>query len=324
MERIVVLAGGFGGARFLRGLRAVAPESKITVVANTGDDITLFGLRICPDLDTLMYTLGGVVNEKTGWGRDGETFSSKAELAGFGVGPSWFGLGDRDLATHLIRTEMLNAGYSLTDVTSALAKRWELGLDLLPMCDERVETHVRINDGDGDRFIHFQEWWIRLGAKVAAEQFVALNIEQSKPAKGVLEAIAEAELIILPPSNPVVSIGIILQVPGILAALKNAKAPIVGVSPIVNGAPVRGMADKCLTAIGVETNAYAVGAHYGARSAGGLLDGWLVDATDSPIEISGIEVRALNLLMNDPVKTQAIAQEALNLGRALSKQRASL
>ena len=324
MERIVVLAGGFGGARFLRGLREVAAEAKITVVANTGDDITLFGLRICPDLDTLMYTLGGVVNEKTGWGREGETFNSKAELAGFGVGPNWFGLGDRDLATHLIRTEMLNAGYSLTDVTSALAKRWQLGIDLLPMCDERVETHVRISDEDGDRFIHFQEWWIRLGAKVAAQQFVCLNIEQSRPAKGVLEAIAEAELIILAPSNPVVSTGIILQVPGILVALKNAEAPIVGVSPIINGAPVRGMADKCLAPIGVETNARAVGAHYGARAAGGLLDGWLVDTADSPIEISGIEVRALNLLMSDPVTTQAIAQEALNLGRDLSYKRRTL
>ena len=324
MERIVVLAGGFGGARFLRGLRAASPESKITVVANTGDDITLYGLRICPDLDTLMYTLGGVVNEKTGWGRDGDTFNSKVELTGFGAGPSWFGLGDRDLATHLIRTEMLNAGYSLTDVTNALTKRWELGLELLPMCDERVETHVRVNDEGGERFIHFQEWWIRLGANVDAEQFVALNIEKSTPAKGVLAAISEADLIIFPPSNPVVSIGIILQVPGILAALKNAKAPIVGVSPIINGAPVRGMADKCLTAIGVETTAQAVGAHYGARSAGGLLDGWLVDSSDLPVDIDGIEVRALNLLMADPDSTQAIAQESLNLGRALSNQRASL
>ena len=320
MERIVSLAGGIGGARFLRGLRAVTPDSKITVVANTGDDITLFGLRISPDLDTLMYTLGGVINDEVGWGREGESFNAKAELAGFGIGPSWFGLGDRDLATHLIRTEMLNAGYSLTDVTTALAKRWELGVELLPMCDERVETHIRISDEDGSRFIHFQEWWIRLGAQVAAEQIVALNIENSRPAKGVLEAIAEAELIILPPSNPVVSIGIILQVPGILAALKNANAPIVGVSPIINGAPVRGMADKCLESIGVETTAGAVASHYGARSEGGLLDGWLVDTSDSATEIAGIEIRSLNLFMNDGHTTQAIAQEALTLAHALRKQ----
>lgn len=320
MERIVSLAGGFGGARFLRGLRAVTPDSKITAIANTGDDITLFGLRICPDLDTLMYTLAGVINEETGWGREGESFNAKTELAGFGIGPSWFGLGDRDLATHLIRTEMLNAGYSLTDVTTALAKRWELGVKLLPMCDERVETHIRIGEEGGSRFIHFQEWWIRLGARVAAEQIVALNVEKSQPAKGVLEAIAEADLIILPPSNPVVSIGIILQVPGILAALKKAKAPIVGVSPIINGAPVRGMADKCLESIGVETSAAGVASHYGSRSEGGLLDGWLVDSSDSATEIAAIEIRSLDLFMNDAHTTQAIAQEALALARALRKQ----
>jgi len=324
MERIVTLSGGTGGARFLRGLREVATDSKITVVANTGDDITLHGLRICPDLDTVMYTLGGVINEENGWGRKGESFNTQTELAGFGMGPNWFGLGDRDLATHLIRTEMLNAGYSLTDVTAALAKRWDLGVELLPMCDERVETHIRISDDAGTRFIHFQEWWIRLGAKIAAEQIVALNVEKAFPAKGVLEAIAEADLIILPPSNPIVSIGIILQVPGIVAALKNANAPIVGVSPIIGGAPVRGMADKCLQSIGVETSAGGVASHYGARSENGLLDGWLVDSSDGATEIAGIEVRALNLFMTDAPTTEAIAQEALNLGRSLGKKRNEL
>lgn len=321
MERILTLSGGTGGARFLRGLRAVTPDSSITVVANTGDDITLHGLRICPDLDTVMYTLGGVINEENGWGRDGETFNVQAELAGFGIGPDWFGLGDRDLATHLVRTEMLNAGYSLTDVTAALSKRWGLGVELLPMCDERVETHIRISDEEGGRFIHFQEWWIRLRAKTKAEQIVALNVEKSVPAKGVLEAIANADLIILPPSNPVVSIGIILQVPGIMAALKNAKAPIVGVSPIIGGAPVRGMADKCLESIGIEISAAGVASHFGARSEGGLLDGWLVDSSDAATEIAGVEVRALNLFMTDAPSTQAIAQEALNLARTLGRER---
>lgn len=320
MERILTLSGGTGGARFLRGLRAAAPSSKITVVANTGDDITLHGLRVCPDLDTVMYTLGGVINEENGWGRANESFNAKTELTGFGIGPSWFGLGDRDLATHLVRTEMLNAGYSLTDVTTALAKRWDLGVELLPMCDERVETHIRISDEEGTRFIHFQEWWIRLGAKTPAEQIVALNVEHSQPAKGVLEAIAEADLIILPPSNPVVSIGIILQVPGILTALKNASAPIIGVSPIISGAPVRGMADRCLESINVEISASGVASHYGARSSNGLLDGWLVDSSDSATEIAGIEVRALNLLMSDASTTEAIAHEALNLGRVLKRQ----
>jgi len=321
VERIVVLAGGIGGARFLRGLRAVAPNSKVTVIGNTGDDITLFGLRISPDLDTLMYTLAGVANDETGWGRDDETFKAKDELAAFGFGPTWFGLGDKDLATHLIRTEMLNAGDSLTAVTAALAKRWDLGVELLPMCDERVQTHVKISDESGSRFIHFQEWWIRLRAQPVAEQIVAVNAKAAKPADGVLEAIEVADLILFPPSNPVVSIGTILQVPGISDALKAASAAIVGVSPIIGGAPVRGMADKCLDSIGVATSAAAVGAHYGARSAGGLLDGWLVDTVDAATSISGIEVRSLPLLMIDMDSTNAIASATVELARDLQKHR---
>lgn len=321
MERIVALAGGIGGARFLRGLRLAAPGAKVTVIANTGDDITLFGLRVSPDLDTLMYTLGGVINDETGWGRADETFNAKAELAGFGFDPTWFGLGDRDLATHLIRTEMLNAGYSLTAITAALAKRWELGLELLPMCDERVETHVKISDENGSRFIHFQEWWVRFGAQVAAEQIVAVNVETAKPAAGVLEAIDAADLIIFPPSNPVVSIGTILQVPGISTALKAAKAPIVGVSPIINGAPVRGMADKCLASIGVATSAVGVARHYGARATGGLLDGWLVDLVDADTAIGDIKVRAVPLFMTDADATRAIAQATVELARDLRQRR---
>jgi LPPG:FO 2-phospho-L-lactate transferase len=191
------------------------------------------------------------------------------------------------------------------------------------MCDERVETHVKISDESGSRFIHFQEWWIRLGAQTAAEQIVAVNVEAAKPADGVLEAIEAADLILFPPSNPVVSIGIILQVPGISAALKAAKAPIVGVSPIIGGAPVRGMADKCLDSIGVATSAAAVGAHYGARSVGGLLDGWLVDTVDAATAITGIEVRALPLFMTDADSTKAIANATVELARDLQKRKST-
>jgi LPPG:FO 2-phospho-L-lactate transferase len=323
MERIVVLAGGIGGARFLRGLRAVVPDSKVTVICNTGDDITLLGLRICPDLDTLMYTLGGVINDQNGWGRADESSNAKTELAGYGIGATWFGLGDKDLATHLIRTDMLNSGHSLSAVTAALAKRWELGVELLPMCDQPVETHVKISDESGSRFIHFQEWWVRFHAQTPAEQIVAVNVEAAKPANGVLEAIEAADLIIFPPSNPVVSIGTILQVPGILTGLKAAKAPIVGVSPIIGGAPVLGMADKCLESIGVATSAAAVGAHYGARSAGGLLDGWLVDTVDAATAIAGVEVRALPLFMTDAVTTRAIATATVELAHDLLKRKNS-
>src|SRR5262245_55725442 len=175
--RIVSLAGGIGGARFLRGLRAAAPDAEITVIGNTGDDITLFGLRVCPDLDTVMYTLGGGINEEQGWGRAGESHTVKNELAAYGVEPQWFGLGDKDFATHIVRTQMLGAGYPLSAVTEALCARWQPGVRLLPMTDDRVETHVLIDTadlaegpqedgGESRKAVHFQEYWVRLRASV--------------------------------------------------------------------------------------------------------------------------------------------------------------
>jgi len=311
--RIVALAGGIGGARFLRGLQQAVPESDITVVGNTGDDISLFGLRICPDLDTVMYTLGGGINEDQGWGRADETFSVREELAAYEVGPSWFTLGDRDFATHIVRTQMLDAGYPLSAVTEALCDRWRPGVRLLPMTDDRVETHVVIEDGDGKRAIHFQEWWVRLHAGVPAQNIAAVGADDSKPAPGVIEAIEAADLVLLPPSNPVVSVGTILSVPGIRAAV--AAKTVVGVSPIIGGAPVRGMADACLTAIGVETSAGAVAAHYGPD----LLDGWLVDTADAALagDLGGIAVRSRPLLMTDVEATADIARAALDLAGEL-------
>ena len=312
--RIVALAGGIGGARFLRGVLRAAPGADVTVIGNTGDDLTLHGLRICPDLDTIMYTLGGGISEEQGWGRSEETFAVQAELAEYGLGPAWFHLGDRDLGTHLVRTQMLAAGFSLSSVTAALCDRWRPGVRLLPMSDDRIETHVVISDTEGRRAVHFQEWWLAMGAAVPAEHFVSVGAETAKPAPGVIEALATADVVLLPPSNPVVSIGSILSVPGIRDALRDAPAPVVGVSPIIAGAPVRGMADACLTAIGVPTSAAGVARHYGARDrhphsavagaagaaggpgadnadnadsaeaawtpAAGLLDGWLVDTAD--------------------------------------------
>jgi LPPG:FO 2-phospho-L-lactate transferase len=304
--RIVVLAGGIGAARFLRGLRRAAPEADITVIGNTGDDISLFGLRICPDLDTVMYTLGGGINEEQGWGRTAETFTLREELAAYEVGPEWFTLGDRDFATHIVRTQMLDAGYPLSAVTAALCDRWRPGVRLLPMSDDRVETHVVIEDAEGRRAVHFQEWWVRLHAKVPAISISAVGADDAKPAPGVLEAIEDADFVILPPSNPVVSVGTILSVPGIRPAV--AAKRVVGVSPIIGGAPVRGMADACLTAIGVRTSALAVAEHYGPS----LLDGWLVDTADSG-EVDGIAVRALPLLMTDLDATAAIARAAIDL-----------
>jgi LPPG:FO 2-phospho-L-lactate transferase len=319
--RIVVLAGGIGGARFLRGLKRAVPDADITVIGNTGDDIHLFGLKVCPDLDTVMYTLGGGINEEQGWGRADETFHLKEELAAYGVGPEWFGLGDRDFATHIVRTQMLGAGYPLSAVTEALCDRWKPGVRLIPMSDDRVETHVAVTlpDSDSDagagerKVIHFQEYWVRLRASVPAEAVVPVGAEQAKPAPGVLEAVAEADVVLFPPSNPVVSVGTILAVPGIREAIADAGVPVVGLSPIIGDAPVRGMADKVLAAVGVESTAAAVAEHYGS----GLLDGWLVDTVDAAaverVEAAGIRCRAVPLMMTDLEATARMAQEALAL-----------
>lgn len=332
-RRITALAGGIGGARFLRGLIAAAPEADITVIGNTGDDIWIHGLRVCPDLDTVMYTLGGGISQERGWGREDETFTVKDELAAYGVEPTWFGLGDRDIATHLVRTQMLNAGYPLSAVTEALCTRWETGVRLLPMTDERAETHVVVDHPDGGRrAIHFQEWWVRYQAALTAHAIVLVGADDAKPAPGVVEAIEQADVVILPPSNPVVSIGTILQVPGIRESLSRTTAPVIGISPIVGGRPVRGMADACLSAIGVDTAAGAVAAHYGARrtlipaggAADGILDGWLIDIADaeaaSAVRALGIACEVRPLLMTDLEATTAMASAALSLASGLRQQ----
>ena len=309
--RITALAGGIGGARFLRGVQAAVPDAELTVVVNTGDDITMYGLRICPDLDTVMYTLGGGIDEERGWGRRDETFHLKAELQAYDAPAAWFGLGDRDMATHLMRAQMTAAGYGLAQVTEALCARWRPAARLLPMTEDRFETHVVVEVEGRRRAIHFQEWWVRHRAALRAESFVYVGAETAQPGPGVLEAIAAADVVLLPPSNPVVSIGTVLQVPGVREAL--ATKTVVGLSPVIGGAPVRGMADACLAAIGVETTAEAVGRHYGARTAGGLLDGWLVDVVDEGAQVPGVDVRAVPLLMTDVTASSAMARAALDL-----------
>lgn len=327
--RVTTLAGGIGGARFIRGLQAhlnaSGEESNITVIGNTGDDIWVHGLRVCPDLDTVMYTLGDGIDPERGWGRRDETFHAKEELQTYGVEPTWFGLGDRDIGTHLVRTASLNAGYPLSDVTRALCERWKPGVELLPMTNDRAETHVIVDSPDdpGNRVaIHFQEWWIKHRASLPAHDFAIIGIDEATPGPGVLEAIANADLIVLPPSNPIVSIGTILAVPGITDALSHTPAPIVGVSPIISGAPVRGMADACLSARGIPISALAVALNYGARTSGGILDGWLIDTSDadvlSELEAAGIASRAVPLFMTDVPATAAMAEHAISLGQAIS------
>jgi LPPG:FO 2-phospho-L-lactate transferase len=322
--RIAVLAGGIGGARFLRGVRAACPDDEITAIVNTGDDVTLHGLRICPDLDSVMYTLGGVHDAERGWGRRGETWRIRDELAEYGAEPTWFGLGDLDIATHLVRTRMLDAGFPLGDVTAALCRRWQPGIRLLPMSDDRVETHVVVelaDDGETAprrRAIHFQEWWVRHRAALPAQGFVQVGVDDALPAPGVLDAITTADVVLIAPSNPVVSIGTILGLPEIREAVTTTAAPVVGLSPIVSGAPVRGMADACLPAIGVPVTAEGVGRHYGARDAGGVLDGWLIHSSDAA-DVPGVEVRPIPLLMTDDDATAAMVHVALELAKVLRR-----
>lgn len=334
MQQIVVLAGGVGGSRFVRGVRKAYPEAEISVVVNTADDITLHGLHISPDLDTMMYSLGDGIDAERGWGRAGESWRVSAELAAYGAEPSWFGLGDLDLATHLIRTQMLAAGYPLSAVTRALCARW-LGhpggadddaaaprerLHLLPMTDDRVETHVVIDDPDspsGVRAVHFQEYWVRLRAEPAARRVLQVGIEDATPAPGVSEAITTADLVLVAPSNPVVSIGPILGVAGIGAALRETAAAVIGFSGIIGGSPVLGMAHRLLPAIDVAVDAGAVGLHYGARSAGGLLDAWIVDNADAEalpvVRAAGLVADNIDLIMTEPAATAEFVQHGVKL-----------
>lgn len=299
--RLVVLAGGIGGARFLLGVRehARATGAQVTAVVNVGDDVWLHGLRICPDLDSVMYTLGGGIDPERGWGRADESWKVKEELAAYGAGAPWFGLGDRDLATHLVRTHLLRSGHPLSSATATLCERWQPGITLLPASDDPVETHVVV----GDEAIHFQEWWIRHRAELPAQRFVFAGADAAKPAAGVLEALSEADAILLAPSNPVVSIAPILAVPGLRDALK---APIAGISPIIGGAPVRGMADKCLSALDVECSARGVGGLYAD-----LLTTWLVDPVDAAAEVPGVRVVPTPLLMTSPQATAEMVRIAL-------------
>ncbi|MBM6400962.1 2-phospho-L-lactate transferase [Phycicoccus sonneratiae] len=323
--RITALAGGVGGARFVRGLRhhldssPALADSEVTVVANTGDDISLFGLRVSPDVDTLLYTLGGGVEESQGWGRADESHVVQSELAAYGALPQWFALGDRDLGTHVVRSQWLAQGVPPSEVTARLAARWglpERRIRLLPMTDTPVETHVVVDDEDGgERAVHFQEWWVRHQASLPAKRFVVAGLDRAAAAPGVLDAIRQADVVLLPPSNPVVSIGIVLGVPGVRDALRGTAAPVVGVSPLISGRPVRGHADACLRTVGVPVTAAGVAGLYED-----FLDAWLVDPADAGTTLPRARVEAFDgpLLMTDVEATARIAAHALRLATAVS------
>ena len=308
--KVVALAGGIGGARFLKGLRLIE-NLDISVIVNNGDDITMHGLRICPDLDSVIYNLAGESDLVRGWGRKDETWVVQAQLAHYLGQEQWFNLGDKDYATHIYRSNLLNAGVALSEIVKLQCTKWGIDLNIMPATNDYVETQVQLVQGEP---IHFQEWWVKHRAALPATGFKLLGAEKAKPAPEVLSAIEAADLIILPPSNPIVSIGMILQIPGIKEAIMKAKAPVVGVSPIIGGNPVLGMADKCLSALGLETSATSVAAQYGE-----LLDAWLIADSDDDQVLAitnlGIKCESAPLLMTDDQAAKEIAAKAIGMLR---------
>lgn len=322
--RIAVLSGGIGGSRFIQGiLAAVEPTDQVTVIANTADDITLFGLRVCPDLDTVMYTLSGGIDTARGWGRQDETWHAKEELERYGVDQTWFGLGDRDLATHVVRTMMLNRGAPLSEVTSALCERWAPPVHLLPMTDDVVETHIQTTLDDDKRWIHFQEFWIKHKAAIPVHAVDIRGAATARAAPGVVDAIAHADVVLIPPSNPVVSIGPIVAIGEIRDAVQSTSAPVVGASPIIGDSAVRGMANQLLDGLSIRVSAAGVAEFHGSRSAKGILDGWLVDESDASqvadVERLGIAARAVPLWMTDLDACRRMAQDALALAETVGR-----
>ena len=311
--KITGLAGGIGAGKFLRGLVRVVPSEDVTVIVNTGDDVRMHGLLVCPDLDSVTYWLGDAFDRERGWGRRDETFRTTEELRAFGSPDAWFNLGDLDLATHLFRSALLAAGTPLSEVTMRIAARFGVGSQLLPMSDRDVTTRIEAVDTEGRLLdLHFQEYWVARRAVDDVKSVRFEGIERALPAPGVLEAIAEADVVVLCPSNPVVSLGPILAIDGVRAAVAARRPHVVGVSPIVGGAPLAGMADRLMPAVGLELS--AVGA---ARAYDGLLGGWVIDERDGElagrVAALGVKVAVTDTVMTDDAVAEALARVALEM-----------
>jgi LPPG:FO 2-phospho-L-lactate transferase len=305
--RVVCLAGGVGGAKLAEGLQQIVAPGELTVVVNTGDDLERHGLTICPDHDTVLYTLAGVADPKQGWGIAGETFEVAGALERLGE-PTWFRLGDRDFATHLFRTERLRTGSRPTEVALALAERLNLSTRILPMTDATVRTRVRTDDG----WLDFQDYFVRLHQEPEVREVRFEGIDGAAVTPEVREAFAAAELIVVAPSNPVVSVGPILAVPGMLAEISAARArgvPAIGVSGIVGGKALRGPADRMLAALGEESSALGVARRYAAAD---LLNMFVIDTLDAnlaqPIRALGIDVVVADTIMTDAASRACLAR----------------
>ena len=313
--KVVALAGGVGGAKLVDGISRLEPAPELTVIVNTGDDFSLFGLWISPDLDTVCYNLAGLNNQETGWGRDREGWETFRAIQTLG-GPDWFKLGNKDLATHLERTRRLGEGQPLSQITAEFCKSWGVPGTVIPMSDDRVPTLVETDQG----VLAFQDYFVKLKAEPEVKGFLFHQVEKSAPAPGVLEAIREADWILICPSNPWVSIDPILAVPGIRAALESKI--VLGVSPIIGGEAVKGPAAKMYREMGIQPTAGAVAAHYGK-----LLDGFVIDEQDSALtqEIlfdwdGSLELFSRDIWMKTRAERITVAEEIVAIGRKLVKE----
>jgi LPPG:FO 2-phospho-L-lactate transferase len=309
--RITALAGGIGAGKFLRGLVQEVEESDVTAIVNTGDDVSMHGLHVSPDLDSVTYWLGDAFDRERGWGRRGETFRATEELRRFDPDLAWFNLGDLDLATHLFRTNLLASGVGLTNVTARVAARFGIRAGVLPMTEDPVTTRVTVVGEGRELDLHFQEYWVRRGARDDVKSVRYEGAASTRPGPGVLEAIALADVVAICPSNPVASIGPILAVPGVREAVERRRDRVVGVSGIVRGAPLAGMADRLMPVAGVEVTAAGAAEFYR-----GLLGAWVIDEGDrslaARIGSTGIRVAVTDTIMVDDAAAQALARVALD------------
>ncbi len=302
---ITALAGGVGAARFLTGLNQIIKQQDISVVGNTGDDINLFGLHISPDLDIIAYTLAGIVDDNRGWGVKGDTYECLEMLKKLGW-DTWFTLGDKDFATHIFRTDLLKKGFTLSQVTDQICQSLGLQISLMPMTDDKFETRIKVEGGS----IHFEEYFVKRAAKETVLGVEFAGVAEAKPSLKVIDSILKTERVIVCPSNPIVSIGTILSVKGIREALQKTNAKIVGISPIVAGAPIKGPADKLLRGLGFEVSAFSV-----AKLYADFLDSFIIDNLDAAerdaIEDLGIKVKVTNTVMKSLADKVSLARVAL-------------
>lgn len=307
--KVVALAGGVGGAKLADGLaRCLSPEN-LTIIVNIGDDFEHMGLKICPDLDTVCYTLAGLANPVTGWGRVGETWNALESVAGLG-GPTWFRLGDRDMGTHLERSRRLREGQTLSEITRDFCRSWGIRLTILPVSDDTVPTKVYTVDGE----LAFQEYFVHRQCRPRVTGFRFEGVDRSYPAPGVLESIQEADLVVICPSNPWVSVDPILAVPGLRPAVESR--PVVAVSPIIGGKTVRGPAAKMYTELGIQPSALAVARHYDV-----LLSGFVLDTEDAgqseAVHTQGIRTLVTDTWMKTSDDRRRLAKEVITFGGSI-------